>query len=142
MIITGFIVGFMLSKSESRTSINYLYIWIGFLIMLLGLIIRWTSIIQLGKSFTVDVAITDSANLRTDGLYKRVRHPSYSGLLLVMFGFSVTMNSLLSVLTSTLPVFPAIVYRIHIEEALLTKEFGVRYTEYSKRTEKILPNIY
>jgi protein-S-isoprenylcysteine O-methyltransferase Ste14 len=142
MIMIGFTGGFILSKFESRISVNYFYIWVGFVIILIGLIVRWVSIIQLGKSFTVDVAITDVARLKTDGLYKRVRHPSYSGLLLVILGFSVTMNSLLSIIAAVLPIFIAVVYRIHIEETLMLEEFGAKYKDYCKTTKKILPYIY
>lgn len=46
----------------------------GMIIFGLGFIIRWTAIVELGKMFTVDVAIHKDHSLNTRGLYKIVRH--------------------------------------------------------------------
>ena len=54
--------------------------------LLSGLTIRWSSIVTLGRLFTVDVAIRQDHALVQHGLYRLVRHPSYSGLLLAFFG--------------------------------------------------------
>ncbi len=95
-----------------------------FLFIAGGLIIRWIAILQLGKSFTVDVAMTNAAKLKTDGIYERIRHPSYLGILSVVFGFSCTMNSIYSFLVLVVPVFIAVIYRISVEEKVLMAEFG------------------
>ena len=42
----------------------------GIAIMILGFIIRWTAIVQLGKAFTVDVSISKTHKIKDDGLYK------------------------------------------------------------------------
>ena len=112
------------------------------MLVLAGIIIRWVAIIQLGKSFTVDVAITEVARIKTDGLYKQVRHPSYLGLLLIIIGFSATMNSLYSFFILVVPVFLAITYRISIEERVLIDEFGESYIRYMAKTKKIIPGVY
>jgi protein-S-isoprenylcysteine O-methyltransferase Ste14 len=137
MISLGFIAGFFLSKPVDQ-------FWSGFGIPFIaaGLIIRWIAILQLGKSFTVDVAITDCAKLKTDGIYKRVRHPSYLGILSVVFGFSCTMNSVLSFLVLVVPVLIAVLYRISVEEKVLMTEFGESYMAYKTGTKKIIPGIY
>jgi protein-S-isoprenylcysteine O-methyltransferase Ste14 len=138
LIITfGFTGGFILSKP-----VNQFFAGAGFALITGGLIYRWIAILQLGKSFTVDVAITESANLKTDGLYERVRHPAYLGLLLIVVGFSATMSSVLSFLALAVPVFLAISYRISIEEKLLISEFGEKYIRYKAETKKLIPGIY
>lgn len=136
-ISAGFTGGFILSKPIDG-------FWAGFGLPLLvfGFIIRWVSIIQLGKSFTVDVAIGESADLKTDGIYERIRHPSYAGLLLIVVGFSSTMGSVYSFLVFTIPVFMAITYRITIEEKVLVNEFGDRYLKYKTKTKRIIPGIF
>ncbi len=142
MMTTGFTAGFFLSDFDSRNSVNYFYTGIGLVLIIGGLGIRWASILQLGKSFTVDVAITDDAKLKTNGIYKRIRHPSYLGLLLVVTGFSVTMKSFYSFLAVVVPIFLAISYRISVEEKLLISEFGDNYINYKTKTKKIIPRIY
>jgi protein-S-isoprenylcysteine O-methyltransferase Ste14 len=137
MIALGFTAGFIMSKPANN-------FWIGFGLPFIigGLIIRWIAIIQLGNSFTVDVAINRDADLKTDGIYEKVRHPSYSGMLLIITGFSITMCSLYSFLVLVVPVFIAVLYRINVEEKLLTDEFGESYSEYKKETRKLIIGIY
>ena len=63
MITLGFTGGFLLSKPA-----NMFWAGFGLPLIVIGIIYRWMAIIQLGKSFTVDVAITNSAKLKTDGI--------------------------------------------------------------------------
>jgi protein-S-isoprenylcysteine O-methyltransferase Ste14 len=142
MITLGFTSGFFLAKHDSWHPVNSLITGIGLMLTLAGIIVRWLAIIQLGKSFTVDVAITESARLKTDGLYKKIRHPSYFGLLLIIIGFSLTMNSLYSFLVFVIPVGCAVFYRISVEEKVLLHEFGDDYLNYRSKTKKLVPGIY
>ncbi len=52
-------------------------------VLVVGLAIRWTAILTLGKSFSVNVAIRESQTVQRTGLYRYVRHPSYLGLVLI-----------------------------------------------------------
>lgn len=135
-------IGFRFANYGTWNSSNYYVASVGMILYSLGLIFRWTTIFQLKKAFTVDVAITQNHELKTDGLYKIVRHPSYLGLIMIISGLSVGMNTLFSFLVITIPVFLAIAYRIHVEEAVLMVAFGERYREYMKVTSKIIPYIY
>jgi protein-S-isoprenylcysteine O-methyltransferase Ste14 len=96
----------------------------------------------LGKSFTVDVAITDAAKLRTNGIYKRIRHPGYLGILMIVTGFSSLMSSYYSFLVLAIPVLLAIIYRIRVEEKVLISEFGDSYLNYMAGTKRLIPGIY
>jgi protein-S-isoprenylcysteine O-methyltransferase Ste14 len=136
-ILIGFTAGFYLSKP-----VYFLFIVIGMMLIFGGVIVRWLAILQLGKSFTVDVAITDAAVLKTDGIYKKLRHPSYSGLIFIIAGFALTMNSIFSFFVFVVPVFLAIMYRIEVEEKVLINEFGDSYLEYKSRTKRVIPGVY
>jgi protein-S-isoprenylcysteine O-methyltransferase Ste14 len=137
MISLGFTGGFFLSSP-----LNPFWAGLGFLLIAGGVIIRWTAILQLGKFFTVDVAITNEASLKTDGIYESVRHPSYSGVLAIVLGFSVAMNSFYSVIVLVVPVLTAVIYRINVEEALLINEFGDSYLVYKTKTKMLIPGIF
>jgi protein-S-isoprenylcysteine O-methyltransferase Ste14 len=136
-ITGGFVGGFILSNPPNQ-------FWLGFGIPFIigGLVIRWIAILQLGSSFTVDVSINKASTLKTNGIYERIRHPSYSGMLLAIVGFASTMNSIYSFLVLVVPVFVAVIYRVRIEESLLKKEFGNSYSRYSNNTKKLIPGIY
>jgi protein-S-isoprenylcysteine O-methyltransferase Ste14 len=107
-----------------------------------GFIIRWTAIVQLGRMFTVDVAISNTHILKTSGLYKIVRHPSYLGLILIIAGLVLCMGSMLSFIIVSITVFFAMNYRIAVEEKALTNEFGAQYHDYQKHVARLLPWIY
>jgi len=108
----------------------------------IGLLIRWIAIIQLGNRFTVNVAVVKEHTLKKDGIYKFIRHPSYSGLLLLFLGIALSMRNYVSILLVIVPVFFAILYRIKVEEKSLKGYFGKDYEDYSKATKKIIPFVY
>lgn len=106
-----------------------------------GLLIRWISIISLGKYFTVDVAIQQEHVLILKGMYKYVRHPSYTGLLLEFVGLAVYFGTWISLITIVIPITSAIMYRIRCEEILLRETFGNQYEEYMAHTKSLIPGI-
>lgn len=115
---------------------------IGSGIFAIGFFIRWIAVYQLGRMFTVNVVISDKHTLKTSGLYKVVRHPSYLGLLLIITGLGITLNSLASLLIMLVPASIALNYRISIEEQALIEEFGVQYTDYKSKVKRLFPGIY
>jgi protein-S-isoprenylcysteine O-methyltransferase Ste14 len=114
----------------------------GVVVAVIGFVIRWTAIVQLGKMFTVDVSISTTHTLKTGGLYKIVRHPSYLGLILIIIAIALCLNNALSLLIIVIPIFLAINYRIQVEEKALISEFGDQYLQYKSRIAGIIPGIY
>ncbi len=137
-----FTFGFIFAKYEKWDLTNYIVALLGLLIMLIGIVIRWTSIIQLSSAFTVDVAIVKDHKLKTDGVYRYVRHPSYLGLLLIMVGFAVCMNSILSFFIVVIPILMTLLYRIYVEERILMSEFEDFYIDYKCKTKKLIPFVF
>lgn len=138
LAINGGIIISKIYPHESFPALEYS----GIALMILGFIIRWTAIAQLGKAFTVDVSISKTHKIKDDGLYKIVRHPSYSGLVLIFFGFSLMLDSWYSILIVNVPTFIALGIRIKAEEELLAENFGEEYVNYKKRTKRLIPGIY
>ncbi len=115
--------------------------YVGLALMVAGMALRWTVIRSLGRLFTVDVAIREAHVLKTDGLYRLVRHPSYSALATVFLGFGLSLNNWYSLLLVMVPVVPALMYRIRVEEAALTAHFGAEYEAYKARTKALIPGV-
>jgi protein-S-isoprenylcysteine O-methyltransferase Ste14 len=137
-ITAGIYISKMYPNEKEYPTIQYS----GIALIMLGFIIRWIAIAQLGKAFTVDVSISKTHQIKEDGLYKIVRHPSYLGLSMIFFGLSLLFDSWCSILVVNVPIFIALGYRIKIEEELLITTFGEQYTNYKKRTKRFLPGIY
>ncbi|MEY4140796.1 MAG: hypothetical protein RL110_167 [Bacteroidota bacterium] len=110
-------------------------------LMAVGVIGRAWVISTLGKFFTVNVRIHQQHELKTDGFYRRVRHPSYSFLLLTFVGFCIQLNHWLAALAVMIPVLLAFQRRIVVEEKVLLTHFGNAYQEYMSKTKRLIPWI-
>lgn len=107
-----------------------------------GLVVRWTAILTLGSFFTTAVTIHQDHRVIRTGLYRLVRHPSYSGLLLVFLGLGLSYGNWLSLAVIVLPFLAALLYRIRVEESSLVEALGQDYVEYCKTTKRLLPGIF
>jgi len=110
--------------------------------LLSGLALRWTAILTLGRFFTVNVAVHPDQRIVRTGVYRYVRHPAYSGLLLAFLGVGVAFNNWLSLLVIFIPVMAALLYRIRVEESVLVEMLGREYTDYRQATKRLVPGIY
>lgn len=114
----------------------------GIALMIIGMTLRLFTVFSLKSLFTADVAIHHNHKLKTDGLFKIIRHPSYSGSLLTFLGLGLTLGNWLSLLIVFLPVLCVFLYRINIEEKALMDNFKDEYVDYQKKTKKLVPYIY
>jgi protein-S-isoprenylcysteine O-methyltransferase Ste14 len=115
---------------------------ISLLILAGGLALRWTAIFTLRRFFTASVTVLQNHELVRTGLYRHLRHPSYSGLLLAFIGVAVSDGNWLSLPAVVVPVFLALVYRIRVEESALVSAFGRDYAEYRKSTKGLIPGVF
>lgn len=114
----------------------------GLALFLLGLIIRWVAIIHLGRFFTVNVAIAADHRLITTGPYRYLRHPSYTGSLLIFLGLGLCTLNFYALAIIVVPILLAFLWRIRIEETALEATFGERYKTYAAQTARIVPFLY
>ena len=115
---------------------------IGILFFILGLMLRWYAIIQLGRFFTVNVAIAADHQLIESGPYGYVRHPSYTGALMAFLGLGMCIGNWASLAVLLLPVACVFSWRMHVEEAALLQGLGDRYRSYMSRTKRLIPGVY
>lgn len=106
-----------------------------------GLALRWAAILSLGRFFTVDVAIHADHVVLQEGLYRLVRHPSYTGLLLAFLGLGLFFANWLSVLGLMLPIAFAVHHRVQKEEGALLASLGAEYASYCARTRRFIPGL-
>jgi protein-S-isoprenylcysteine O-methyltransferase Ste14 len=114
----------------------------GLAIMALGVAIRWTAVLSLGRAFSANVSIRAGHQLYTDGLYRLVRHPSYLGLLLILFAIGLHTHNWTGLAIVMIPSFAALSYRIYVEEKALRAAFGDAYAIYSSETRRLIPGLY
>ena len=144
IIVASIFAGFFLRGAFPQGGLPYprLFYAIGLILFLFGLIIRWVAIIHLGRFFTVNVAIAQDHELIMTGPYRYVRHPSYTGTLLIFLGFGLCMLNIFSLLAVILPISAVFLWRMHVEEEALRAAFGDRYRAYLARTHRLIPYFY
>merc|ERR1719232_879226 len=100
------------------------------------------SLSDLGTSLSPWVEPPKQGVLIRNGIFSKVRHPIYAGLLVTMTGFSILMDSLLKlILTGVL--FYILDMKSKKEEKLLIKKFGQEYLEYMNEVPaKFIPDDF
>lgn len=144
VIMPSMYLGFYCQFAVPQANFGFLP-WInvvGIAIVIAGLIIRWYSIIYLGRFFTVNVAIAADHQLIDTGPYRHVRHPSYTGALMAFWGLALCTQNWLSLALIVLGPTAAFLYRMHVEEIALSAAFGERYRAYMQRTVRLIPKVY
>jgi protein-S-isoprenylcysteine O-methyltransferase Ste14 len=144
VIFTSIFIASWLGETYAPTAIHNVP-WMpptALALLALGLFLRVTAIYTLGRSFTANVTIHDTHTLNQSGLFRFMRHPSYTGMLLIFLAIGLHKQNWLSILIIVIPPFIALLYRIHVEEAALTSAFGQQYIDYSGRTKRLVPGIF
>lgn len=121
---------------------GHLFSLAGVFLFVAGVGLRWWAIITLGRFFTVDVVVEKDHEVVERGPFHAVRHPSYAGVLLAFVGFALTLRNWLALFIILLPIFGVFLHRMKVEEQALSRALGARYTDYIKRTKRLVPGVY
>ncbi len=94
-------------------------------LFIVGSILRVWAIVQLGVlRFKFNIAFREKQTLKTDGLHGRMRHPTYTMMMLVILAYAITTHSWIWGTLGTLSAWFGFQFRIHFEELALKEQFG------------------
>lgn len=125
---------------EARPSMAQRILALSFYIA--GVSLRYWGIFHLRHQFTRHVVVRPQDELVSSGPYRFLRHPLYTGLLFITLGFSLYFLHWAVALIGTGLTALALLYRIRIEEGMLTRHFGQSYVSWSKSRKRLFPFIY
>jgi protein-S-isoprenylcysteine O-methyltransferase Ste14 len=140
-ICLGLLLAFMVSAT-AITSASVFFFWLGILLMDAGIALRISAIIVLGAFFTTTVTVASEQVVIETGSYRLIRHPSYTGLLLILLGLGLSLMNWLSLLVIMGCAFIGFSYRIRVEEQVLKAQLGQPYQEYMRRTKRFIPFVF
>lgn len=115
--------------------------WLGIALIYAGIAFRLYAIHTLGAWFTTTVAISPQQTVVDSGPYRLIRHPSYTGILIIFCGFALTCVNWLSLFLIVAGALIGLGYRIHVEERVLREQLGAPYREYMRRTKRLIPYV-
>jgi protein-S-isoprenylcysteine O-methyltransferase Ste14 len=114
--------------------------WLGIGLGAAGIALRWYAVLTLGRFFRVAVEIQPDHPVVDDGPYRWVRHPSYSGIVLIVIGVLLCSGNWLGFL-GLIPVLAGIAYRIAVEERALIEGLGEPYAVYARAHRRLIPHL-
>jgi protein-S-isoprenylcysteine O-methyltransferase Ste14 len=111
----------------------------GTVLLFLGLILLFAGFRGLGKSLTANPVPVDSGALVTTGIYARLRHPIYTGLLVLTMGLVVS-SGVWAQLIVWFGLLGLLVYKIRWEEILLSAKYK-GYAAYKAKVPALFPKL-
>ena len=111
------------------------------ILLIVGLVIAIVARRTLARNWSGAVALKEDHELITTGLYQHVRHPIYTGMLLMILGTELSFATLGAGI-GFLIILVGILLKLKQEEALLTKHFAQEYLSYKKRAKTLIPFIW
>jgi protein-S-isoprenylcysteine O-methyltransferase Ste14 len=112
---------------------------IGVAVMALGAVVLVTSFVRLGKSLTASPVPKEDGVLVTTGLYARVRHPIYFGLLVLAFGVVLDAGWWPQIVIALMLYF-ILNIKAQFEEDLLRARYP-EYKAYAQKTPRFFPRV-
>ncbi len=113
---------------------------IGDVLCVAGVFLACWSRYLLGKNWSVSVQLKQEHELIEKGPYAYIRHPIYTGLLLLYSGNALIVGDWRGILAVAI-VFVSFWRKLKLEEEWLGGHFGEAYVQYKSKTKALIPFI-
>jgi protein-S-isoprenylcysteine O-methyltransferase Ste14 len=114
----------------------------GLTLILVAVVLRIWARAQIRGLYSGHVEVQADHLLVQGGPYRFIRHPGYTGLVLLALGVAVGYSSWMGLAATPILLLPGLAYRIKIEEELLMEHFGKEYQRYIQKTKRLIPGIW
>jgi methanethiol S-methyltransferase len=112
----------------------------GIALIVLGVGLIVAGIVALGRNLAAVPRPKQGATLVERGPYRVVRHPMYTGAILIAFGWAFAVHGSLSLVYACM-VVAFLVLKTAREERWLRAEL-IGYAEYERRVRRLIPFVY
>ncbi len=114
----------------------------GMVLIVAGIGLRAWSIITLGRFFQYFIKVQPGHRVVTGGPYRFVRHPSYTGIALVLTGIALACDDVWSLLAVAVLGGLGLAVRIRAEERQLTDSLGKEYERFAAGRKRLVPGVW
>jgi len=97
---------------------------------------------MLGKQFTYRVQVSEDCGIVKRGIYRWIRHPSYTGGMIYNLGIALALTNWRSTALVIIGMSVMYFYRVHVEERALLAVHRDVYAEYMRHTKRFVPFVF
>lgn len=110
-------------------------------LLMLAVLLSWTSVHALGKHLRFDAVLSRDHQLVQSGAYRVVRHPIYSSMLCLLLGTGFMISSTLCFIPAILIFLAGTEIRVRVEDKLLAAYFGDQFRRYQQAISAYIPFV-
>jgi protein-S-isoprenylcysteine O-methyltransferase Ste14 len=114
----------------------------GVVLFSLGLWLFHRSHVDLSTNWSVSLDIRENHALITSGVYRRLRHPMYSAILLQAVGQALVAPNWIVGSFYLCAYILMFSFRVGPEEQMMLQQFGDRYASYMAKSQRLIPGIW
>jgi protein-S-isoprenylcysteine O-methyltransferase Ste14 len=114
----------------------------GLALMVAGIGLRAWSIVTLGRFFQYQIKVQPGHHVVTSGPYRFVRHPSYTGIAMVLAGIALASGDVWSLLAVAVLGGAGLAVRIRAEERQLKQALGADYERFAASRKRLVPGVW
>jgi protein-S-isoprenylcysteine O-methyltransferase Ste14 len=124
---------------------NSVEIALAILTMALGIASVWfisAAIRTLGKQWSLGARLIEGHKLITDGPYRVVRNPIYTGMFGMLLATGLAISHWVGLIIALAVFAIGTVIRVRSEEKLLRGAFGAEFDSYARRVPAVIPFLF
>lgn len=114
----------------------------GLALMTAGALLRQHCFRMLGEHFTYRVQVPERGRIIKLGIYKWVRHPSYTGGMIFNLGIALALTNWTSTALVIIGMVVMYFYRVRVEEHALLEVHKQAYSDYMRHTKRFVPFVF
>jgi protein-S-isoprenylcysteine O-methyltransferase Ste14 len=144
-VLAGIVLAIVLAAADTGPVLPGSGWWpvlAGAVLVVSGYALRVWAVRTLGRFFKYRVVVQEGHEVVDSGPYERIRHPSYTGMVMCSAGTGLMLGSWLTLAAAALPTLAGFTVRLLSEERILVAELGEPYRAYMGRTKRLIPGFW
>lgn len=140
LVVAQLVLFLLFALAGSGYANNFWLSLAAFVLTIAGIVVCGLALVRLGKNLTPVPTPRHEGQLVDTGVYRYMRHPVYTGLILITSGIALYNLSYPRLIIAGMIYF-FFLYKSKYEEALLLEKYP-DYINYRKRTGRFFPKLW
>jgi len=142
LLILFYTLGQVLGYLHANFEPSYFQRFGGYLLYIVGLVLVLVAQYQMGSAWRIGVDPDEKTELITQGLFRHIRNPIYTGLFVGGIGLLLISPSFILFIGLLLGYIAVELFVRKVEEPYLQEQFGSEYSSWLHSTPRYFPKLY